>query len=87
MSGGIVERSVLSPWVKVNSNSLVTDSVILDGAVIGRNATVRRAILDKGVVIADGASVGVDRQRDLDRGYTVTDSGITVVAKGTLVTP
>lgn len=55
--------------------------------MIGRNATVRRAILDKGVVIADGASVGVDRQRDLDRGYTVTDSGITVVAKGTLVTP
>ena len=65
----------------------MTDSVILDGAVIGRNSTVRRAILDKGVVVADGASVGVDRQRDLDRGFTVTDSGITVVAKGTLVTP
>ncbi|MEY4451156.1 MAG: hypothetical protein RLZZ380_277 [Actinomycetota bacterium] len=87
VSGGIVERSVLSPWVKINSNSLVTDSVILDGAVIGRNATVRRAILDKSVVIADGAAVGVDRQRDLDRGFTVTESGITVVAKGTLVTP
>ena len=87
VSGGIVERSVLSPWVKVNSNALITDSVLLDGVVIGRNATVRRAILDKGVVIADGAGVGVDRQRDLDRGFTVTDSGITVVAKGTLVTP
>lgn len=87
VSGGIVERSVLSPWVKINSNALVTDSVILDGAVIGRNATVRRAILDKSVVIADGAAVGVDRQRDLDRGFTVTESGITVVAKGTLVTP
>lgn len=87
VSGGIVERSVLSPWVKVNSNSLVTDSVILDGVVVGRNATVRRAILDKSVVVADGASIGVDRQRDLDRGFTVTESGITVVAKGTLVTP
>lgn len=87
VSGGIVERSVLSPWVKVNSNALITDSVLLDGVVIGRNATVRRAILDKGVVIADGAGVGVDRQRDLDRGFTVTQSGITVVAKGTLVTP
>lgn len=87
VSGGIVERSVLSPWVKVNSNALITDSVLLDGVVIGRNATVRRAILDKGVVIADGAGVGVDRQRDIDRGFTVTDSGITVVAKGTLVTP
>ena len=87
VSGGIVERSVLSPWVKINSNALVTDSVILDGVVIGRNATVRRAILDKSVVVADGAAVGVDRQRDLDRGFTVTESGITVVAKGTLVTP
>ena len=86
VSGGIVERSVLSPWVKINSNALVTDSVILDGVVVGRNATVRRAILDKSVVVAD-AAVGVDKQRDLDRGYTVTDSGITVVAKGTLVTP
>ncbi|MEY4276318.1 MAG: hypothetical protein RIS26_781 [Actinomycetota bacterium] len=87
VSGGIVERSVLSPWVKINSNALITDSVLLDGVVIGRNATVRRAILDKSVVIADGAAVGVDRQRDLDRGFTVTESGITVVAKGTLVTP
>lgn len=87
VSGGIVERSVLSPWVKINSNALVTDSVLLDGVVIGRNATVRRAILDKSVVVADGAAVGVDKQRDLERGFTVTDSGITVVAKGTLVTP
>ncbi len=87
VSGGIVERSVLSPWVKVNSNALVTDSVLLDGVQIGRNSTVRRAILDKGVVVADGASIGVDRQRDIDRGFTVTESGITVVGKGVLVTP
>ena len=87
VSGGIVERSVLSPWVKVNSNALVTDCVLLDGVQVGRNSTVRRAILDKGVVVADGASIGVDRQRDIDRGFTVTESGITVVGKGVLVTP
>lgn len=87
VSGGIVERSVLSPWVKINSNALVTDCVLLDGVQVGRNATVRRAILDKGVVVADGASIGVDRQRDIDRGFTVTESGITVVGKGVLVTP
>lgn len=87
VSGGIVERSVLSPWVKVNSHALVTDSVLLDGVQIGRNATVRRAILDKGVVVSDGAMIGVDRQRDIDRGFTVTESGLTVVGKGVVVNP
>jgi glucose-1-phosphate adenylyltransferase len=87
VSGGIVERSVLSPWVKVNSHALVTDSVLLDGVQIGRNATVRRTILDKGVVVSDGAMIGVDRQRDIDRGFTVTESGLTVVGKGVVVNP
>lgn len=87
VSGGIVERSVLSPMVRVHSSSLVTDSVLLDRVVIGKHATVRKAILDKGVVVADGASIGVDRQRDLDRGFLVSETGITVVAKGVLVTP
>ncbi len=87
VSGGIVERSVLSPWVRVQSHALVTDSVILDGVQIGRNATVRRAILDKSVVVGDGAMIGVDRARDLERGFTVTESGITVVPKGVVVNP
>lgn len=87
VSGGIVERSVLSPNVRVFSRSLITDSVLLDNVQIGRDCTVRKAILDKDVVLADGASVGVSRERDLDRGLTVTDTGIVVVPKGMLVTP
>ena len=87
VSGGIVERSVLSPNVRVHSRALVTDSVLLDGVIIGRDATVRKAILDKSVKVLDGAAVGVDKQRDLDRGFTVTDSGITVVGKGVEVAP
>ena len=87
VSGGIVERSVLSPWVTVSSHALVTDSVLLDGVRVGRNATVRRAILDKSVVVSDGAMVGVDRARDEERGFTVTESGITVVGKGVVVNP
>jgi glucose-1-phosphate adenylyltransferase len=87
VSGGIVERSVLSPNVRVHSRALITDSVLLDGVQVGRDCTVRRAILDKSVVVADGASIGVDRNRDLDRGFTVSDSGVTVVGKGVLVTP
>jgi glucose-1-phosphate adenylyltransferase len=87
VSGGIVERSVLSPNVRVHSRALITDSILLDGVQVGRDCTVRRAILDKSVVVADGASIGVDKQRDLDRGFFVSESGITVVGKGVLVTP
>jgi glucose-1-phosphate adenylyltransferase len=87
ISGGVVERSVLSPNVRVHSRAQVSDSVLLDDVQVGRDCTVRRAILDKSVVVADGASIGVDRERDLARGFTVSDTGITVVAKGVLVTP
>jgi len=87
VSGSVIERSVLSPNVRVFSRSLVTDSVILDNVEIGRDCTIRKAILDKDVAVADGASVGVNRERDLERGFTVTDSGITVVTKGLLVKP
>ena len=55
------------------------------GAQIGRNTVVNRAILDKHVVIEEGAMVGIDREHDLERGFTVTESGITVVPKGKIV--
>jgi glucose-1-phosphate adenylyltransferase len=87
VTGGIVDRSVLSTNVRVQSRALVTDSVLLDNVIIGSDATIRRAILDKNVIVADGASIGVSHERDLARGFTVTDSGITVVPKGLTVLP
>jgi glucose-1-phosphate adenylyltransferase len=61
--------------------------VLLDHVIVNRHAQVRRAILDKNVVVEEGATVGLDREHDLARGFTVTDSGITVVGKGVLVSP
>ena len=46
-----------------------------------RNAKIRRAIIDKGVCIPDGFVVGYDHETDRRRGFTVTDSGVTVIAK------
>ena len=81
ISGGRVERSVLSPGVRVNSYARVSDSVLLDGVSVGRRAVVRRAILDKGVTVPEGASVGVDHDADRARGFTVTEGGLTVLGK------
>ena len=82
ISGGDVDRSVLSPHVLVDKWAKVEESVIFSGARIGRNAVVRRAILDKNVVVEDGAEIGVNRDADLARGFHVSESGITVVTKG-----
>jgi glucose-1-phosphate adenylyltransferase len=85
ISGGHLERSVLSPWVTIGSGARVVDTIVFERVRIGENAVIQRAILDKDVVIAPGATVGVDHDADRARGFTVTDSGITVVGKGELV--
>lgn len=83
--GAQVSRSVLGPWVRVDSGATVEDSIVFERVVIGQGATVRRAILDKEVVVEPGATVGVDRERDVARGFTISESGVTVVAKGVVV--
>ena len=86
LSGAHIERSVLGPWAIIESGAQVVDSIVFDRVRIGPDAVVRRAILDKEVVVNAGATVGVDADADRARGFTVTDSGITVVGKGVTVT-
>ncbi|WP_312179332.1 glucose-1-phosphate adenylyltransferase [Arthrobacter sp.] len=85
ISGGSVSGSVLAHDVYVDAKSTVSDSVIMDGVHIGERSIVRRAIIDKFVQVPPGATVGVDRELDLARGYTVTASGLTVLSKGQTV--
>jgi glucose-1-phosphate adenylyltransferase len=82
ISGGSVERSILSPNVRVNSYAHVEDSILFQDVNIGRHARVRRAIVDKGVRIPPGMEIGYDVHADRERGFVVTDSGLTIIAKG-----
>ncbi len=84
ISGGDVDRSVLSPNVMVDKWAKIEQSVIFSGCRIGRNAVVRNAILDKNVVVPDGVEIGVDPDHDRERGFHV-ENGITVVAKNVVV--
>ncbi|QCB93811.1 glucose-1-phosphate adenylyltransferase [Cellulomonas shaoxiangyii] len=85
VSGATVSSSVLSPGVRLHSWAQVTDSVLMDGVQVSRYAQVHRAILDKNVIVPERARVGLDHEHDRARGFTVTDSGITVVPKGSVI--
>ena len=85
VSGATVAGSVLSPGVRLHSWAQVTDSVLMDGVHVNRYAQVHRAILDKNVIVPERARVGLDHEHDLARGFTVTESGVTVVPKGTVI--
>jgi glucose-1-phosphate adenylyltransferase len=81
VSGATARRSIVSSDSRLHSYALVEDSVILQGVDVGRNAVIRRAIIDKNVQIPPGCQIGVDLDADRER-YTVTDSGLVVIGKG-----
>lgn len=81
ISGGRVERSILSPNCRVNSWARVEDSILFEGVTVGRHAKIRRAIIDKGVTVPEGAEVGYNLDLDRARGFTVTDNGIVAIGK------
>ena len=86
LSGGRVERSIVGPNTRINSYADVQDSILLEGIDIGRHSKIRRAIIDKGVAIPPETVIGYDLEHDRSRGFLVTETGITVIAKGEGVT-
>jgi len=81
LSGGVVRKSVLGRGVRVHTGAVVEGCVIMDNCDIGRQAKLRRAILDKNVRIPQGATVGYDLEADRARGWHVTESGIVVIGR------
>jgi len=77
---GRVERSVLSPGVRVEEGAEATESVLMDDVVVGRGSSVRRAVVDKEVTIPPGVRIGWELDKDRRR-FTVTDSGIVIIPK------
>ncbi len=84
VSGGLVERSLLGPNVKINSYSYVTDSIIFNNVVVGRHARIRRAIIDKNVTVPEGYEIGFDPDGDKKK-FTVSETGIVVISKNMIL--
>lgn len=82
VSGGGLSRCVLSPKVKVNSYSQISESILMENVEIGRHSKIKRAIIDKNVVVPPNTKIGFNREEDIKRGFHVSPNGVTVVPKG-----
>jgi len=80
ISGGRINRSVLSGRCRINSFSSIDECVLFENVVIGRHARIRRAIIDKDVELPAGTEIGYDLEADRKR-WPVTESGIVVIPK------
>ena len=81
ISGGRIQRCVLSPRVRTNSYSYAFECILMEDVDVGRYAKLRRVIVDKGVRIPPKTQIGYDPEEDARR-FTMADGGIAVVPKG-----
>lgn len=83
---GVVERSVLSPGVRVAPGAIVRDSVIMNDTLINANAKIERAIIDKEVWVGEGAEIGYGVDNVPNRRYPERlNTGLTVIGKRTRI--
>ena len=85
ISGGGLSHCVLSPKVRINSYSSVTDSILMENVEVGRYSQIKKAIIDKNVVIPPHTKIGFNRDEDIKRGFHVSEGGVTVVPKGAIL--
>ncbi|MBI5417045.1 glucose-1-phosphate adenylyltransferase [Candidatus Poribacteria bacterium] len=80
ISGGKVQRSILSPNCRINSYADVIDSVLMEGVEVGRYCKIKKAIIDKEIVIPPGTIIGYNLEEDAKK-FKVTDSGIVIIPR------
>ena len=88
VSGGHVERSIISPGVTVHHDAHVTDSILFPGVKVGAGSRLSRCIIDKNVRIGRGVKIlNRDKIENAERetdGYWIRN-GIVIVMKGAVI--
>lgn len=80
VSGALARKSLLFTGVKMGSWSSVEEGVILPYCNIGRNARLKKVILDSGVRIPEGLVVGEDPELDARR-FRRSEKGVCLITK------
>jgi glucose-1-phosphate adenylyltransferase len=78
--GGIVRHSILASRVHIHENAEVDDSILFDHVAVGQGAKLRHCIVDKGVRIPPGETIGLDLDKDRDR-FKLSEKGVIVVPR------
>ena len=84
---GTVERSVLSPGVRVDTGAVVRDSIVMFDTVIRAGAMIDRSIIDKEVsigpnaIVGEGPDLAVSNRDEPER----LNTGITVIGKRAVI--
>ena len=71
-------RSIISPGVRIHSGADISDSILMDDVEVGRDCSIKRAIIDKRVQIPAGSEIGCNLEKD-SKLFKVTDNGIVVI--------
>jgi glucose-1-phosphate adenylyltransferase len=80
ISGARVERSILSPNVRIDNYSEVIDSILMADVRIGKNVKIRKAIIDKSVIVPDGKHIGYNLEADAKQ-FVISEKGVVVAHK------
>ncbi|MDR2539004.1 MAG: glucose-1-phosphate adenylyltransferase [Bifidobacteriaceae bacterium] len=81
ISGAKVNDSIISTEVRIGSYSEIINSIVFPNVNIERSVRLNKVIVDRYAFLPAKIEIGFDRAADLERGFTVTDSGITVVPR------
>ncbi|HEY3698920.1 MAG TPA: glucose-1-phosphate adenylyltransferase [Spongiibacteraceae bacterium] len=78
VSGSAVRHSLLFSNVRVHSFCDISDSVIFPDVEIARHCEIKRAILDRGCRLPEGAQIGFNLAEDRKR-FHVSEKGVVLV--------
>ncbi|MGZ8143034.1 MAG: glucose-1-phosphate adenylyltransferase [Methylosarcina sp.] len=78
ISGATVRHSLLFSNVRVNSYTILQDSIVLPQANIGRHCRITKAIIEKGCEIPEGTIIGENLEEDKKK-YHVSPGGVVLV--------
>jgi glucose-1-phosphate adenylyltransferase len=76
-----LRNTIVRREVVVEEGAYLEDCVIMDYVRIGRGAHLRRTVVDRHNLVAEGARIGYDADLDHEQ-FTVSPGGVVVVPKG-----